>query len=119
MSTALHIGAEPIVGLSFPEILPLFEKDEETMAVVMFGEIGTVAEEEAASVIEEGLFNKPLVAYIAGAGLQPGVRYSHASAIVTRGKGSAESKIRALKKVGAHVVDRPEEIAQTVAEVLR
>jgi len=119
VSTALNIGAEPIVGLSFPEILPLFEDDEETRAVVMFGEIGTVAEEEAASVIEEGLFSKPLVAYIAGAGLQPGVRYSHASAIVTRGKGSAESKIRALKEVGAYVVDRPEEIAQTVAKVLQ
>lgn len=119
VSTALNIGAEPIVGLSFPEILPLFEDDEETRAVVMFGEIGTVAEEEAASVIKEGLFSKPLVAYIAGAGLQPGVRYSHASAIVTRGKGSAESKIRALKEVGAYVVDRPEEIAQTVAKVLQ
>ena len=119
VSTALHIGAEPIVGLSFPEILPLFEDDEETRMAVMFGEIGTVAEEEAADIIKEGGFNKPLVAYIAGAGLQPGVRYSHASAIVTRGKGSAESKIKSLREAGAQVVERPKDIAKSVAEILK
>lgn len=119
VSTALHIGAEPIVGLSFPELLPLFEKDKETKVVVMFGEIGTVAEEEAAEVMKEGKFTKPLVAYIAGAGLQPGIRYSHASAIVSRGRGFVESKMRALKEANAHVVDRINDIAPVVEKILR
>lgn len=118
VSTALHIGAEPIVGLTFAELLPLFERDHETEVVVMFGEIGTVAEEEAAEVIREGLFTKPLIAYIAGRGLRSGVRYSHASAIITRGKGSADSKIKALKEAGAIVVDKPEEIALKVKRIL-
>lgn len=119
VSTALHIGAEPVVGLSFPEILPLFQEDEETEVVVLFGEIGTAAEEEAAEVVEEGGFLKPLVAYVAGAGLQPGVRYSHASALISHGRGSAESKVEALRRAGAHVVERPEEIAPTVEKILR
>ena len=118
VTTALHIGSEPVVGLSFPEILPLYEEDEDTEAVVMFGEIGTVAEEEAADVMKEGRFTKPLMAYIAGAGLQPGVRYSHASAIISRGRGSAQSKVKALREAGAYVVDSPFEIAPTVKKVL-
>lgn len=119
VSTALHIGAEPIVGLSFAEILPLFEGDEETKAVAMFGEIGSAYEEGAAEVIREGRFTKPLVAYIAGAWAPAGMRFSHASAIVERGRGTAKSKIKALKEAGAHVVDSPEEIAPTVARLLR
>jgi len=119
ITTAVHIGSEPVVGLSFPELLLLFEEDRDTEAVVMFGEIGTVAEEEAAQVIMEGGFTKPLVAYIAGASLQPGVRYSHASAIISRGRGSAQSKIKALKKAGAIVVEKPSEIAPAVEKVLK
>ncbi len=119
ISTALHIGSEPVVGTSPAELLPLFEEDEDTHAVALFGEIGTVAEEEAAEVIREGRFTKPLVAYIAGVGVKPGMRFSHASAIVERGRGSAESKIRALREAGAHVVDRPEELAPTLATLLR
>ena len=119
VSTALHIGTEPIIGLSFAELLPLFEEDEETQAVAMFGEIGSVYEEEAAEVIKEGKFIKPLVAYIAGAWAPSGMRFSHASAIIERGKGTAESKIRALKEAGAYVVDRPEEIALTIARILK
>ncbi len=118
ITTAMHVGAEPIVGLNFAEILPLFEEDEETKAVVLFGEIGTVAEEEAAEVIKEGRFSKPLVAYIAGGTLPSGMRFSHASAIVERGRGTAESKIKALVAVGAHVVERPQEIAITLAKIL-
>ena len=118
VSTALHIGAEPIVGLSFPELLPLYERDPETKAVVLFGEIGTVAEEEAAEVVRAGAFTKPLIAYVAGLGLQPGVRYSHASAIVSRGRGSAESKIKALEEAGAIVVKRIQDIAPAVRKAL-
>jgi len=118
VTTSLHVGAEPVTGSSFAEILPLFENDPETKAVVMFGEIGTVAEEEAAEVIREGRFTKPLVAYIAGRNMPSGMRFSHASAIIERGRGTAESKIQALTGVGAHVVDRPQEIAQTIVKIL-
>ena len=118
ISTALHIGSEPVVGTAPAELLPLFERDDDTHAVALFGEIGTAAEEEAAEVIQEGGFTKPLVAYIAGTGVKPGMRFSHASAIVERGRGSAESKIRALRDAGAHVVDRPEKLAPALAEIL-
>lgn len=119
ITTAIHVGSEPVVGLSFAEILPLFEDDEETKAVVLFGEIGTVAEEEAAGVVKEGRFSKPLVAYIAGRTLPAGMRFSHASAIIERGRGTAESKVKALEGVGSHVVEHPQEIATTLARILK
>ena len=119
ITTAMHVGSEPVVGLSFAEILPLFEDDEETKAVVLFGEIGTVAEEEAAEVVKEGIFSKPLVAYIAGRTLPAGMRFSHASAIIEGGRGTAESKVKALEEVGAHVVEYPQEIATTLAGILK
>jgi succinyl-CoA synthetase alpha subunit len=75
-------------------------------------------EEEAAEIIKAGLFKKPLVAYIAGKGLPTGLRFSHASAIVEGGKGSAEGKIKALKEVGAHVVEKPEQIGPTLKKVM-
>jgi succinyl-CoA synthetase alpha subunit len=118
LSTACHVGAEPVLGLSFAELLPLFQADPNTRAVAMFGEIGTVAEEEAAEVIREGRFNKPLVAYIAGRSLPAGIRFSHASAIIERGRGTAESKAKALKEAGAQVVDKPQEIATTIGKLL-
>ena len=119
ITTAMHVGAEPILGLSFAELLPLFEEDEETKAVVLFGEIGTVAEEEAAEVVKEGRFTKPLVVYIAGRTLPAGIRFSHASAIIERGRGTAESKVKALEGVGAYVVERPQEIATTLTRILK
>jgi len=118
-STAVHVGSEPIVGMSPAEVLQLFEKDEQTEAVAFFGEIGTVAEEEAAEVIKKGEFTKPVVAYIAGTAAQPGVRFSHASAIIERGRGSAQSKIQALKEAGVIVVDRPEQIPITLKKILK
>jgi succinyl-CoA synthetase alpha subunit len=78
-----------------------------------------VAEEEGAEVIREGGFTKPLVAYIAGVGAKPGMRFSHASAIVERERGAAESKIKALRDAGAYVVDRPEELGPAVLSVVR
>lgn len=119
ITTAMHIGSEPVVGSSFAEILPLFEADEETKAVVLFGEIGTVAEEEAAEVVKEGGFTKPLVAYIAGRTLPAGMRFSHASAIIERGRGTAESKVKALEAVGAHVVEHPQDIAVVLTKILK
>jgi len=119
ITTAMHIGAEPIVGLSFAEVLPLFEQDSETKAVVLFGEIGTVAEEEAAEIIEQGQFTKPIVAYITGRTLPTGIRFSHASAIIEGNRGTAESKIKALEKAGAYVVEQPQEIAITLSRTLK
>ena len=119
ITTGVHIGAEPIVGSSFAELLPLFEKDRDTKAVVLFGEIGTVAEEEAAGVIREGLFTKPLVAYISGRTLPKGMRFSHASAIIEGGRGTADSKVKALESVGAKVVESPQQIATTIAAILK
>jgi len=118
ISTAIHVGGEPVVGLSPAELLPLFEADPETRAVALFGEIGTVAEEEAAEVIARGGFTKPLVAYIAGTGVRPGMRFSHASAIVEGGRGTAEGKIAALREAGATVVEKPEDLAPAVARAL-
>ena len=119
ISTAVHLGSEPILGTALAELLPLFQADSETDGVVYFGEIGTVMEEEAAEVIKEGHYTKPLVAYIAGRGLPPGLRFSHASAIVEGGRGTAEGKIKALKGVGAYVVDRPEDIGPTLQQVFK
>ncbi|MGQ9653819.1 MAG: succinate--CoA ligase subunit alpha, partial [Thermodesulfobacteriota bacterium] len=117
ISTAVHLGSEPILGTTLAEILPLFQADQDTDGVVYFGEIGTVMEEEAAELIAAGGYSKPLVAYIAGSGLPAGLRFSHASAIVEGGRGSAESKIEALKSVGAHVVNRPDELGQVLKSV--
>lgn len=119
VSTAINLGSEPILGTTFPELLPLFQKDGETDGVVYFGEIGTVMEEEAAEVIKEGHYTKPLIAYIAGRGLPSGLRFSHASAIIEGGRGSAESKVKALREAGAHVVERPEELASKLVEVFK
>jgi succinyl-CoA synthetase alpha subunit len=119
ITTAVHIGSEPIVGTTFSELLPLFERDEQTSAIAMFGEIGTVAEEEAAQTIQGGVFTKPIVAYVAGRALPQGIRYSHASAIVEHGRGTAESKVKALKEAGAEVVEKPGEIAPALAAILR
>ena len=118
VTTAMHVGAEPILGLCFAELLPLFENDAETRAVVLFGEIGTVAEEEAAEVVREGRFTKPLVAYISGRSLPKGIRFSHASAIVEGGRGTAEGKVAALQGVGAYIADKPQDIARILLKVL-
>jgi len=119
VSTAVNLGSEPILGTTFPELLPLFEADNETDGVVYFGEMGTVMEEEAAEIIKEGGYTKPLVAYIAGRGLPSGLRFSHASAIIEGGRGTPESKIEALKDAGAYVVEKPEDIAPILQQIFK
>ena len=118
ISTALHIGTEAVLGQSTADVLPLFEEDDQTKAVAVFGEIGGTLEEEAADCIANGDFTKPLVAFIAGAWAPEGMQFSHASSIVEKGKGSAKSKIEALTKAGAHVVDSPEEIAPLIKKLI-
>jgi len=117
ISTAVHLGSEPVLGTTFAELLPHFQDDPDTAGVVYFGEIGTVMEEEAAEIMAAGGFTKPLVAYIAGKGLPAGLRFSHASAIVEGGRGTAEAKIAALQGVGAHVVSRPEDLLPALQRV--
>ncbi len=117
-STLVHEGTEPIIGTSFGDLLPFFEEDEQTKVVAMFGELGGTTEEEAAMEIEKGHFTKPLVAYIAGAWAPEGMRFSHASSIIEHGKGSAKSKIDALRNAGAHVVEKPAEIPTMISEIL-
>jgi succinyl-CoA synthetase alpha subunit len=118
ISTAIHLGSESVIGTTFAELLPLYQADEQTDAIVYFGELGTVMEEEAAEVIKAGDYTKPLVAYIAGKGLPSGLRFSHASAIVEGRRGTAEGKIKALREVGAYVVDRPSDIGPALKKVL-
>ncbi len=119
ISTAIHVGAEPIVGTTEAELLIMFEEDKDTDAVVLFGEIGGIQEEEAAEIVINGKFSKPLVAFIAGRLLPSGIRYSHASAIIEGEKGSADSKIETLTNAGAYIVDDPVEIPTAVKKVLR
>lgn len=119
MSTVIHVGTEPVVGQSFADILPLFQADDETHAVAIFGEIGGTNEEEAAEAVRRKEFTKPLVIYVAGAWAPEGMRFSHASSIVERGKGSAKDKVKNLKDAGIHVVDRPDEIAPTLKKLLK
>ncbi|MDZ7832590.1 MAG: succinate--CoA ligase subunit alpha [Desulfobacterales bacterium] len=118
ISTALHIGTEQVMGTTLPEVLPLFEADEGTDALVYYGEIGGVMEEEAAEVIKEKKFTKPFIGYIAGRGLPAGMRFSHASAIIEGGKGTAEGKVKALQECGAYVVEAPEDIGATLQKIL-
>lgn len=119
ISTAINLGSEQVLGTTFAELLCLFQADDETDGVAYFGEIGTVMEEEAAELIKEGKYTKPLVAYIAGRGLPSGLRFSHASAIIEGGRGTAESKIKALKEAGVRVAGRPEDIGPTLAQILK
>jgi succinyl-CoA synthetase alpha subunit len=116
-STAVGIGGDPIVGLSFVELLEMFEADPETEAVVLIGEIGGSAEEAAAFLIGGGL-SKPVIGYIAGLTAPPGRRMGHAGAIMSGGRGTAARKIELLREAGAFMVENPAEIGKTAVAVL-
>ncbi len=116
-STCIGIGGDALNGTSFIDCLSLFEKDPETKAIVMIGEIGGSAEEEAASYISKNV-TKPVISFIAGQTAPEGKRMGHAGAIISGGKGTAEDKVRALKKAGVHVCDSPATIGSKVKEVL-
>jgi len=108
-STCVGIGGDPVVGMNFNEVLQLLAEDEETKKIVIVGEIGGTAEEEAAQVLQR--IEKESVAYIAGRTSPPGKRMGHAGAIITRGMGTAESKIRALEDAGVKVARYPRDVA--------
>jgi len=105
-TTLVHVGGDAVVGLPHPDVMLEFERDPDTMAVVMFGEIGTSQEERVADLIEAGAFTKPLIAYIGGKAAKSGTRFSHAGAIVEGGRGTYEGKVERLRAVGATVVEQ-------------
>jgi len=117
-SVVIGLGGDRITGLNFVDVLELFEKDEDTEAIVLVGEIGGTAEEEAAEYIKKNV-SKPVVAYIAGRSAPPGKRMGHAGAIITRGRGTAESKIKAFNEAGVPVAEFPWEIPDALKKVYK
>jgi len=116
-STVIGLGGDPVTGLNYIDVLEKFKDDDETEAIVLVGEIGGTAEEEAAEYIKERL-NKPVVSYITGRSAPKGKRMGHAGAIITRGKGTAESKIQALESAGVKVAAYPYEVPKLLKEVI-
>ena len=117
-STAVGIGGDTVKGMGFVDVLALFEKDPETKAIVLIGEIGGIDEEMASEFIESSL-TKPVVSFIAGRSAPLNKKMGHASAIVSEGRGTYESKIRALQKAGVLLAQIPSEIPMLINEVLR
>ncbi|QFY41345.1 succinate--CoA ligase subunit alpha [Candidatus Methylospira mobilis] len=117
-STCVGIGGDPIHGLDFIDVLSRFEDDPQTRGIIMVGEIGGQAEEEAAEYIKAHV-SKPVVGYIAGSSAPPGKRMGHAGAIVTGGKGTAKGKFAALQAAGVHIVDTPAKMGSAMAARLQ
>ena len=116
-STAIGIGGDPVIGSNFTDIIKLFNDDKDTEGIVMIGEIGGTAEEEAAAYIKKRV-KKPVVGFIAGRTAPPGRRMGHAGAIIAGGKGTAAEKMAAMKKAGIYVVESPAEIGATMKAAL-
>ena len=117
-TTSVGIGGDPVLGLGFTDVLRLFAGDDDTLAVVMIGEIGGSDEERAADWIRESGFAKPVVAFISGRTAPPGKRMGHAGAIISGNTGSAQSKIEALSAAGAAIAETIEDVVRLTAEKL-
>ncbi|RKX74329.1 MAG: succinate--CoA ligase subunit alpha [Spirochaetes bacterium] len=118
VSTLIGVGGDPVPGTRFVEMLPDFEADSETDAVVIIGELGGTMEEECAEAVASGSFTKPLIAFLGGRNAPNGKRMGHAGAIVTGGKGDVASKAAALRKAGAGVADRPRQVGGLLLDAL-
>jgi len=116
-STAIGIGGDPVIGTTHTDAVKLFQEDPDTEAIVLIGEIGGTAEEEAAAYIREHV-NKPVAAFIAGSTAPPGRRMGHAGAIISGGKGTAQDKKKALTDAGIAVADSPADIGETLKSIL-
>jgi succinyl-CoA synthetase alpha subunit len=116
-TTCIGIGGDPIIGTNFIDVLTMFQADPKTEAIVLIGEIGGTAEQEAAAFIKEHV-TKPVVSFIAGQTAPPGKRMGHAGAIISGGEGTAQEKIAALEAVGVKVAKLPTDIAQLVKDIL-
>lgn len=117
-TTCVGIGGDPIVGLTFIELLEIFREDKDTKAVALIGEIGGNAEEQAAEYIKKTSYSKPVAAYIAGRTAPPGKRMGHAGAIILGKTGTADSKIEALRSAGVSVAEKPTDVARLLANLI-
>jgi succinyl-CoA synthetase alpha subunit len=117
-STAIGIGGDPVKGIDFIDCLAMFEKDGQTEAILMIGEIGGTSEEEAAAFVKANV-KKPVAAFIAGQTAPPGKRMGHAGAIISGGKGTAAEKIAALREANIAIAPTPAELGATVAKLVK
>lgn len=116
-STCVGIGGDPVNGTNFMDCLEAFENDEDTKSIIMIGEIGGTAEENASQYAKDYV-SKPIVGFIAGRTAPPGKRMGHAGAIISGGKGTAREKMNAMKRAGIHVAENPSELGKTLEEIL-
>ena len=121
VSTAMGLGGDVIAGMTFEDALKMFEEDDQTEAVVLFGELGGTYEEKAAELIESGEFTKPVVAYITGKFTEemPSKKYGHAGAIIRGERGKPSNKVKSLREAGAHVAEVHHEIGEKLQEILK